>query len=446
MAGNVTCRTCGQANGTDSEYCVRCGEKLPDPSSTQLVGAPGSEQEYPWEPPAEWDPGELPPTGGQQQTWVGRTPDQSGWNAPGTVGAHPSNPSTPWPGQVQTPPPPPYPGAGQPAGGGSSKKPLFIGAGAVVVIAAVVAVILVATGGSSKKKGGGGGTSALNGVQNQSGPDALTTARVALRGAKSVHLTGTVPSGSQKIRLDITLAGADTAGTLTINNNDVQLIKIGDAVYIKGDPDFLKQYAGGDSSVVGKLNGKWLKAKSTSDFDDFTLDGFANTLKDDSSAKINQKVTQETLDGKPVVIVSQSDGSRLTIANTGTPYPLALSAKDATQGQISFSDYNKATTIEAPTDFYDASATSADIAGTYDCVPPSGSSGGGILTLKADQSYTLSGGTAGGFWGASGTAVAFNSGTIDGYMATYESGAGVTTLALKGTGADSNVSYTCTKQ
>ena len=56
----TTCRTCGQANADGTEYCVRCGTKMPDQSSTQLVGAAGQgaegAEEYPWEPPAEWDP------------------------------------------------------------------------------------------------------------------------------------------------------------------------------------------------------------------------------------------------------------------------------------------------------------------------------------------------------------------------------------------------------
>ena len=79
----------------------------------------------------------------------------------------------------------------------------------------------------------------------------------------------------QSIRLDLTLAGNNSQGTLTIDNNDVQLIKIDQTVFIKGDTDFLKKYAGNNTAVLNQLNGKWLKVASTTDFDTFTLDGFA---------------------------------------------------------------------------------------------------------------------------------------------------------------------------
>ncbi len=450
MAGTTTCRTCGQANAEGTEYCVRCGERMPDPSTTQLVGAPGGEQEYPWEPPAEWDPGELPQTGDQQgrpatqppaPTWVGRGGDQVGWNTGHDTGAGQQS-GPPWGGQ----PLPTQPGRS----GGGSKKPLIFGVGAVVIIAAIIAVVLVATGGKSKK--GGGGT-ALNGVQNENGTDALTSARVALRGAKSTHLTGTVTSNGQKIQLDLTLVGSNSQGTLTINNNDVQLIKLDNAVFIKGDPDFLKQYAKGNTAAVTQLNGKWLKTATTSDFDQFSIDGFANVLKASSGGPtINAKVTQSTLNAKPVVILSESDGSTLTVANTGEPFPLVLDSKGSSGGQVSFSDYNKAVTITAPasSDVLDLSQTatptpsaspSGNLLGAYKCTPDAGGTGGGTLTLNADKSYTLSSGT-GGSWGSSGDQVAFAGGGIDKFAATFD---GVQSLLLRGTGTNSAVTYTCIK-
>jgi hypothetical protein len=445
MAGTTTCRTCGQANADGTEYCVRCGERMPDPSSTQLVNAgSGAEQEYPWEPPAEWDPGELPPTIGQQQTWVGRGADQVGWNTGHDAGA-----GSPWNAQggqsggqyQQTPPPPPPP---IPSGGnrgsqpGGSKKPVFIGAGVVVIIAAIVAVVLVATGGKKAN------TAKLNGVQNQSGTDALTSARVALRDAKSVHLAGTVRNSGQIIRLDLTLVGSDSQGTLTINNNDVQLIKVGDTVFIKGDQDFLKQYTSGNAAVLDQLNGKWLKTPSTSDFDLFSIDGFANLLKGGTgSSTVNAQVTQSTLNGKPIVVIAQSDGSKLSVANTGPPFPLVIDAKGDSGGQLTFGNYNAGASITAPdsSNVLDVS-TLGTLPGAYTCKAGSGG-GGGTLTLLADKSYTLSGGSQGGSWGSSSNQVAFAGGNLDKYAATWN---GTNTLDLKGSGTNSAVSFTCVKQ
>jgi hypothetical protein len=473
MAGTTPCRTCGQANGSDSEFCVRCGEKLPDPATTQVVSAPGAEQEYPWEPPAAWDPGELPANPGQQQTWVGRNPDQVGWNTGNDTGAGGAGPAwgsqpgytpTPTPaapGQYQGYPSQPYGGQQPPTGppparSGGSKKPLLIGGGAVVLIAVIVAVILLASGGGKKDK-----TSALNGVQTQTGTEALTSARIALRNAKTVRLTGNVTNGKEKITLDLELVGANSMGTLSVGDADVQLIKIGSTVYVKGDPDFLAQYAKGKTAAdktaaVKALNGKWLKAAATSDFDEFSIDGFADQLKPSSDVTVNAQTKQSTENGKPVVVLSQSDGSTLSVANTGDPFPLTLNGKGDSPGLLTFSDYNKNVTITAPSDVFDPSTVATptpsasptadsvreELLGGYDCKIDGTTNTGGTLLLNTNGSYTVSDGV-GGFWASSGDQIAFSGGYLDKYSGAYD---GDSTVHLKGAGTNANVALTCTFQ
>ncbi len=443
----TTCRTCGQANADGTEYCVRCGTRMPDPSSTQLVGTGGQgAEEYPWEPPAEWDPGDISsdPHSPPPPTWVATPPppaqEQGGWNTgPNTGGqGYPAATAPAWGQQGSQPPtyPPPAPGAGQ----GKSKKPWIIGGTAVVVIGAIVAIVLVATGG--KKSG-----PPLNGVEKQSATDALTTTRQALRDAKSAQISGTVSSSGQSIRFNVSLTGSDSKGTLTISNNDVQLIKIGQTVYIKGDQDFLKKYAGSNTAVLDQLNGKWLKTNSTSDFDLFTLDGFAGLLKGGSGSQaVNPTVTQDTLNGQKVVVVSEKDGGTLTIANTGPAVPLLLKSKGSDGSTVTFTNYNKPVSITAPpaSEVFDVNSggTAATVTGTYTCTGNDSSTGGGTLTLLANNSYTISGGGIGGSWGSSGDQVAFAGGALDKYAATWN---GSDTLDLKGSGTNATVSFTCTK-
>jgi hypothetical protein len=372
--------------------------------------------------------------------------DQVGWNTGhDTGGGYPAAPATPspppWgsqPGYQPTPAPPGQPPA-RPKG---SRKPLIIGATAVVVIAAIVAIVLVATGG---KKGG----AALNGVQNENGTDALAASREALRAAQSVQITGTVFDAGAPIRLDLTLAsGNNSQGTLTINNADVQLIKIGSDVFVKGDMDFLKKYAGNNTAVLNQLNGKWLKTATTTDFDLFTLDGFASLLKGGTgTSAVVPKVTQSTLDGQKVVVVSQKDGSALDIANTGPALPLKLDSKGDNGGTVTFSSYNKANAIIAPpaSQVFDASklgGTSGTLTGAYTCTGSNDTSGG-TLTLNTDNSYAVTGGATGGSWGSSGDQVAFASGALDKYTATWN---GSNTLKLNGAGTNATVSFTCVKQ
>jgi hypothetical protein len=457
MTGTTPCRTCGQANGPDSEFCVRCGEKLPDPSATQVVSAPGAATppaEYPWEPPAEWDPGELPESTGPQQTWVGRNPDQVAWNTAPPAGGTPAGGYNAYQGGYPSQPGQPHQPAAPAQPSGSSKKPLFIGGGAVALIAIIVVVILLATGGSSKKKSD---VNALNGVQTQTGTEALTTARVALRNAKTARLTGNITTGGQKIQLDLELVGDNSTGTLTVDGNDVQLIKLDGSVYIKGDPQFLAQYANGDTAAVQALNGKWLKTATTSDFDSFSIDGFADELKASNDVKVNAKTTQATQNGKPVVILSQSDGSTLTIANTGEAYPLVLNGKGTDSGQLTFSDFNKAVTITAPSDILDVSASATptpaptpsasptadsvhgELIGDYKCTIDGTTNGGGQVTLNANTTYSVPNGV-GGTWQSNADAVAFTGGYLDGYAGTYD---GDDTVHLVGSGTNASVHLTC---
>ena len=385
-------------------------------------------EEYPWEPPAEWDPGDLTPAGGQPPapTWVAKPADQVGWNTGHDTGAG----YPPPPGQ-QTPPPawgaqvpPGYPPASPPPRSGGSRKPLIIAVVAVVVIAAIVAGVLVAVGGGKK-------STALNGVQNQSGTDALTSARAALRAASSAELSGTVLDAGQPIRLDLTLAGNNSQGTLTISNNDVQLIKVDQSVFIKGDMDFLKKYAGNNPAVLNQLNGKWLETPTTTDFDLFTLAGFADLLKGGTgSATVNPKVTQSTLNGQKVVVVSQSDGSTLDIANTGPAVPLLLNAKGNDGGQLTFANYNKPVTITAPpaSEVLDLSNTTPTASPTPPDPQPRCTAStparqrrrAGHAHLLADNSYTREQRRTSGSWGSSGDQVAFAGGALDKYAATLE--------------------------
>ena len=311
-----------------------------------------------------------------------------------------------------------------------------------MVIGAIIAVVLVATGG--KKKG-----AALNGVEKQSATDALATTRQALRDAKSAEIAGSVRSSGTAVRFDVMLSGNNSKGTLTISNNDVQLIKIGQNVYIKGDQDFLKKYAGSNTAVLDKLNGKWLKTDSTSDFDLFTLDGFAGLLKGGTgSSAVNPTVTQDTLNGQKVAVVTQKDGSRLDIANTGAALPLLLDSKGSDGGTVTFSNYNKPVSITAPPagEVFDVNAAAGGgntVTGTYTCTGNDSSTDGGTLTLTADNSYTVSGGAVGGSWGSSGDQVAFAGGALDKYAATWN---GSDKLSLVGSGSNASVTFTCTKQ
>ena len=59
-------------------------------------------------------------------------------------------------------------------------------------------------------------------------------------------------------------------------------------------------------------------------------------------------MAQATLDGKQVVVVSQQDGSKLYVANTGAAYPLRAAFKGRAGGRIDFTQYGADLRISAP--------------------------------------------------------------------------------------------------
>jgi hypothetical protein len=224
------------------------------------------------------------------------------------------------------------------------------GIGAVVVVALVIlGIVLVAGGGGNDPTTP---TVALNGEETKTPQAVLDDARVNLRTTSGVHAAGNVTSDGQNIRLDLDFAGNAVKGVLTIGGNDVQIIKIGEDVYLKGDRDFYLSVANGDQSAVDAIGTKWLKATGddAKDFNEFTLDGFADAFKvNDGDSKLNPTLGREDFMGQPAVVLTQADGSRLLVANTGKAYPLRIENKNSSDaGQIDFSKYDQPVQISAP--------------------------------------------------------------------------------------------------
>jgi hypothetical protein len=71
----------------------------------------------------------------------------------------------------------------------------------------------------------------------------------------------------------------------------------------------------------------------------------------DPEVTINPKVSTDMLDGRKVIIVRQSDGSKLFVLATGKPYPVevistAKTAKDT--GSATLSEFGKHVSLKPP--------------------------------------------------------------------------------------------------
>ena len=196
-------------------------------------------------------------------------------------------------------------------------------------------------------------------LEKKSAAEVQQEAAAALKGAASVHMISNGTSDGKPAKLDMKIQGTASQGTLTIGEDSVEITKIGDDLYVKGTRQALARLgAPGAAQRLGE--GKWIKlAKgSLTSLEGFTTDDLAAQLTKFES-RLEPKVEQTTLDGKKVVLISQQNGSKLYVANTGTAYPLrAIMTKDDT-GEIDFTEYGTKFDIAAPPDAVDLSALRA---------------------------------------------------------------------------------------
>lgn len=174
----------------------------------------------------------------------------------------------------------------------------------------------------------------------------LADAKSALFNAKSVHISGTVLQQGKQQKLDLRFEGNNTSGTETTSGLVVNIVKIGSTAYIKAPAAFWTKTAG---SKAAGLAGKWIKSTGSGNvLRSLTLQSIAAGLNSTDSA-IQPEVKKATLDGKKALVLTQKDGSTLTVADAATPVPLQIVNKTpAKKGQLDFTDYGAAQNIAAP--------------------------------------------------------------------------------------------------
>jgi hypothetical protein len=209
----------------------------------------------------------------------------------------------------------------------------------------LAALLLTACGGSDG-----------NGESAKKGPQVAADAASALEKAGAVHLTGTGKTNGASIQLDLRLQGNDATGTLIEGSSSIKLVGTGGKLYVQASPAFWTK-AGIPESAAGGLDGKWVIVPSSTAGQvlPFNLSSLADQLRHPTGATIKDAVHTGTLHGQKVVVVTQTDGSTLDVAATGTPYPLRTVDKGTDAGTITASDFGKKTTITAPSGALDLS-------------------------------------------------------------------------------------------
>jgi hypothetical protein len=223
----------------------------------------------------------------------------------------------------------------------------------------VPALALVLTAALLAGCGGGKKESASNGEASKSANQVLADAKAAATSADSVHVAGSIVSEGTPIKLDLSMAsGKGAKGSMSTSGLSFDLVRVGDTVYIQGSDAFYKHFAG--AAVAQLLHGKWLKASVTQgqlkSLAPLTSIGALFTGISKNHGKLARKGTTTYHGQKVVEVRDTSDNSKLYVAATGKPYPVAIvGAKQGQSGTVAFDDWNSHVSLSTPKDAVDIS-------------------------------------------------------------------------------------------
>lgn len=214
--------------------------------------------------------------------------------------------------------------------------------GRAVATAVTLGVVVVA---------GCGGGSSDNGESAKTGPEVASDAAQALQDAGAVHVSGSVTSSGKRQQLDVQLQGPDSSGTVTVDDQSIRFVKTGGTTYFQAPAAYWRD-SGVPAQAAALIAGRWVvvPGEAADSFEDITVEGLAEELRNPSDGTIKDEVRTDTLDGRKVVVVSSDEGGELYVAATGQPYPLKTVPKDDPQGTVAFTDYGKQQPIAAPPD------------------------------------------------------------------------------------------------
>lgn len=192
---------------------------------------------------------------------------------------------------------------------------------------------------------------ASNGVDKMSAAQATRTAVTAFSAAPTVRVLGTSTFNGQRASLDLRLTGKGCVGSITSQGATFQVIVFGDDFFMNGPVQSWKA-AGSPGGVATVLAGRWVKADgSAQGMRSFTLAEFTSEMA--HGLTLARTIAPASLDGRDVVLITYSDGSKLYVSRTGRPYPLRYFKAGADGGHIDFAEFGAAVHLAPPKDAVD---------------------------------------------------------------------------------------------
>ena len=221
----------------------------------------------------------------------------------------------------------------------------------------IIRLAAVATLGVSLLGACGGGSASANGEASKPADQILKDAQAATGSASTVHITGSIDTGGNRVQLDVVADHTRGGGVITEAGMVFDTVLLGKTVYLKADAQTWTKAA--NPSVARMLADKWLKTTTNNQsFNEFTtlLDISKLVSNLTSSGKL-VKGSATVVDGVKVMPITDtgSDGGTLYVALTGSPYIVAVRGPTAGSGSIHFGAYNSAKVPAPPAKAIDLS-------------------------------------------------------------------------------------------
>jgi len=223
-----------------------------------------------------------------------------------------------------------------------------------VAALAVLLFFAAGCGGKDDDSSGDGGDSAF---AKQSGDKIADIAKTDMKSLDEVTFTGEINSEGSSIQLDVQASSAgDCTGSIGIGGGKAEILAKGGTNWFRPDEAFWRENAGDSAdAIIAAVGDKWV-LDTDENFSQFCdLDAFFdNVFKDEGDGGTYKTTGTETIDGKDVVKVEQSDDDGTAtgyVLIDGKHYLVKIERTEGDEpGKLEFTDFNKEFSVDAPAD------------------------------------------------------------------------------------------------
>jgi hypothetical protein len=193
--------------------------------------------------------------------------------------------------------------------------------------------------------------SAGNGIASKTPAEILAASRAAAATATSVHVESNASEGPLTATLNVQLTSNGGRAQVSLLGLAFEVTRIDKTIYVKASPSVYRRLG-----ITAKVpDGAWLEAPASGHLAQlaaFTdLSGELNRILP-ARNDVFAKGASTTLNGQHALQLNATAKlfkGTLYIATTGKPYPIKLTKHGRETGQSTFTNWNKPTTLNPPT-------------------------------------------------------------------------------------------------